>query len=388
MISSINAFYYLLVTFNIFFLVQASSATKLDNTSCPAVESCLSGGDICSVLEVPKHELRPLLSADEYTLTELRKGVYSFYEGVSYSQILIDRSAGRLAIVDFPRTPLSVFPSNGSSKLVHAIGVLIKQTTIRRVDLVYTHRHMDHIGGAAAIAQFIKTNLFRTLRFPPLVWGTKETRRFLRSTKALRMNMPQVNILIYSKVGRTMDFNDDIVMKMIVVTGHSHNDAITLIPRSRNGQKGIIHTVDYVRPGSVPFFNFALAIELADYIKTQKEILRLPFDILIPGHGRLGSKEDVKINLNYVQDVIQFIKEGNAEVTMQQQIDAGLTRIGDPSAPQFLNGEFATAVGVALGITNCHAKIIRKYGCKLASTTEYGRSHCFTANFYVLLDVF
>lgn len=264
----------------------------------------------------------------------------------------------------------------------HAIDSLVQSTPLRRIDMIYSHRHLDHIGGAPQLYKHLKD----TYKLKPLVWGTQETKKFLEDP-GLIDKMPQVTILVWTKNGRrTLDITSTFKVQMTIISGHAQQDLFILM---KTPSKNILQVVDYIRPGSVPFYNFALTIELKDYIDIQHEMIDdVEYDVIIPGHGRLGTKQDARINLQYVMDVIQFAADGLSEITGEQLGSAGYFDVGDETKPQFLNGEFLLSTGIEIGLQNCLRKVIRKYGCVLASTTEYSVSHCFTATFFNILDVF
>ena len=67
----------------------------------------------------------------------------------------------------------------------------------------------------------------------------------------------------------------------------------------------VLMLVDVIFPGWTPFKNLAVAEYAPDFIRAHDQVLSFDFDTLIGGHlGRLGSRQDVEIQREYVQDML------------------------------------------------------------------------------------
>lgn len=357
------------------FLLFIASAVlvHLISAQCPAVRDCLKG-DICPFLPVPSSSLRPSIPEDDgFLLTELRPGVFSFFDGVYGSLIL--HKARRLAVID----PAESSVLDGKHLLATAAIRALQGQMPTRLDIVYSHRHVDHNGGTGMFLADIK------LRFPRIqvfVWGTPETKRHIADIKST--TIPQVTVLV--RKNRTVNVADDLNMELTVLRGHTQQDLSCLVKRNSDGP-GVLHFVDFVTPGLAPFLRFAVAEDIMAYIRSQEKVLSLDWEILSAGHGRLGRKKDLQLNIQYTKDTLKFNREAAAEVTTEQLIAAGIGRISDPSAVEFGNEGLAFIIAANTQGKICARKLIRKYGCILGSVAVFALSHCDVAFVYEAAEV-
>jgi cyclase len=70
--------------------------------------------------------------------------------------------------------------------------------------------------------------------------------------------------------------------------GHTNGDAVIEFPDLR-----VIHTGDLITEG-MPVLDYANGASAIEWVKVLDEILKLDFDIAIPGHGKLLTKENVR----------------------------------------------------------------------------------------------
>jgi hypothetical protein len=194
---------------------------------------------------------------------------------------------------------------------------------------------------------------------------------------------PQVTKVIPEE-GWSLELSDDVKIQLSVVGGHSVDDVLLYVPRTSTFG-GFVHLVDLVFPGWVPFAYFALTKDLARYIAAHESAVKLDFAVFSGGHlTRLGTKEDVEVNLEYTRDVVAAAKAAVMTVTDFTDV---LGKVGDPAAAEAGNLWFAFASVRARQSNTCFKDIVRKWGCRLGGLNEFGRTHCFTAVEYAILDV-
>ena len=70
--------------------------------------------------------------------------------------------------------------------------------------------------------------------------------------------------------------------------GHTNGDAVIYFPDLR-----VIHTGDLITEG-MPVMDYRNGASAVEWVKVLDEILKLDFDIVIPGHGPLLTKERVR----------------------------------------------------------------------------------------------
>lgn len=350
-------------------LRQANSTAPL----CAPVAQCiqrLDSGETCDLLPVPPASLIPSPAQGESLITRLRRGVFLFYDGGH--QALILYTGQRLAVVDFPEA--------GGQLLIDAVKERLGGDVPRSIDMVYSHSHFDHIGGAALFYDYVREE------FPdvPLsIYGTRETSLVIRDSAMRRAVRPTK---LVGPSGRTLKLSDSLELQMTIIGGHTNTDLFLLIPRVE-GEAAIGMFVDVVFPGWSPFALLALTNDLGAYLESHDKILEFDYDIFLGGHVLVGTKEDVRRNKQFTLDLIEAAANGVQTVTFEDFLAAGFGRVGDPNAVEFGNIWFAF-LGVVrrLQTAACFRTILEKWGCELAGLDITGESHCFLAVQYVLID--
>lgn len=282
--------------------------------------------ETCSAIPVSPDAFDVEVERGGFQLQLLRNGVWYYYDGAYSALILI--AYRRLALMDFPA---ATFPND--TRLTNAITQVLNGTIPYRIDLVYSHAHLDHIGSSRQVFGFLRKNYPRAR---VLVWGTLESYDVIQRSVTNRSVLPNI---IVRKRGRTLRLSRYLKVRMTIVGGHTSSDLQLYIPPFR-GEPGIVMYVDVVFPGYAAPFDFGLSEDLGRYIQAQKDLLKLDFDILVPGHLALGNKKDVMKNIEYTEDVISAAQTGIASVTPQQFRDAGIGRANDPHSPEFRNALF------------------------------------------------
>lgn len=91
----------------------------------------------------------------------------------------------------------------------------------------------------------------------------------------------------------------------LIYTGrnHSDNSLVVLLPQDR-----LLFAVDFI-----PVETVAYRTMRSDYpdewIESLKRVERLDFDTLVPGHGKVGRKEHVKMFRGYLEDLTAAVRE-------------------------------------------------------------------------------
>ena len=88
--------------------------------------------------------------------------------------------------------------------------------------------------------------------------------------------------------------------------GHTNGDSVILFP-----DLGVLHTGDLVIGGS-PFMDYANGGSGAEWSQTVNNILELDFDTVIPGHGPVMTKDQVR---EFRDKLETLIERGNALVS-------------------------------------------------------------------------
>jgi len=153
--------------------------------------------------------------------------------------------------------------------------------------LVNTHHHGDHTGGNAALA-------------------AKEPMQMLTHVNA-RANMIRNAMPGVPPIG----FQDSVTIGLGGVElrvihlgrGHTDGDAVVLF-----AQKRLLHAGDLIAaPG--PFIDYANGGSGVEWVATLDRVLALDFDTVIPGHGPIYTKADMKVFRDKLDAMVRKMTE-------------------------------------------------------------------------------
>lgn len=373
---------------SIIFLSKPSAAslqsvTTPDRTSklsvCRAVRNCLKKLDVnepCDRLPLlPGVSLTP--PEGVFNVTLLRQGVWFYREGLYTSLIL--KNNLRLVLIDFPDSPFAN-PQNGSNILLaQAVEQVLEGTVPHRIDMIYSHAHFDHIGGARRFYNYAKQT-FPNANF--FIWGTQETKDLIFLSETKRAIQP--NVIIENE--RELYLDKGLTIKMDIVGGHTSQDLHIFIPRHKT-EPAIAMYVDTLVSGYVPPPRFGRTTDIGLYRRSQKEVLKLPFDFLVTGHGLLASRRDLQLNYKYTEDVIKAAQEAAKQSTPEKIRSVLGDKLSNPNAVEFGNVYFMfEEVAIGIPVEICYRILLEKWGCRLSGMDYVTRSHCDVALVFLSLD--
>jgi glyoxylase-like metal-dependent hydrolase (beta-lactamase superfamily II) len=284
-----------------------------------------------------------------YVVKQLKPDVYMITEG-AYESAFVTTGKG---VVLFDAPP---------SFARHIVDAVAETTREPIVEMVYTHMHVDHIGGAGLILKQV----------PNLqILAEEGTAEFLRE-----MNDPQRPV-------PTRTFKDHYTLKLGSLTadmkvGHWHTpegDLLITIP-----DKKIIIAIDAFSSGATPFMNFDLTMNMHDYLKFFDQLQAMDFDMLIPGHhSTAATKEDLEIAKRYVTDVVNTMAGILAE-NHQPLIERAAQKYGD-------NKWAIASVVIDSEVSRCAKEVTGRWIEQLEGVDIWAASHCRTALVYDEWDV-
>ena len=136
--------------------------------------------------------------------------------------------------------------------------------------LLNTHHHTDHAGGDAVFINTTEIIAHRNVR-----------ENFLRNKQpgAPRVTFnDQVSVFLGGVEVRAYYFG----------RGHTNGDAVIYFPDLK-----VIHSGDLITEG-MPVLDYNNGASAVEWVKALDEILKLDFDIVIPGHGALLNKDRIR----------------------------------------------------------------------------------------------
>lgn len=285
-----------------------------------------------------------------YLVKQVKPGVFVITEGL-YQSAFVTTGKG---VILFDAPP---------SFAAHIIKAVAEVTSEPVVQLVYSHVHVDHIGGADLILK----------QLPKLQIVAEEgTAVILREKRDPHRPLP------------TRTFKDHQTLKLGSMTvelklGHWHSpegDLFIYMPGKR-----FLMAIDTLAAGSVPFMGFDLTMNMHDYLKVFDQLLAYDFDVLVPGHlTYLADRQDAQVTKDYVTDVYKTVKRihnGTDQMAVMSQ-----------AAQKYSwDNKFAIFRTLLDGVVDqCVREIQGRWIDKLVGVDVFVASHCSTALVYARWD--
>ncbi len=207
-----------------------------------------------------------------YRLEELGKGLYMITDNAYQSMFMVYETG--VVVIDAP-PPFAQY-------ILKAISEVTDKPITH---LVYSHSHIDHIGGTMSL----------NLNKNAIIIAHEETKRLLVRAKDPNRPVP------------TITFKDKYTLKVGSQTlelsyhGNAHEPGNIFIYAP--AQKTLM-VIDVVFPGWMPWRRFALAQDIPAYFAQVEEINQMKWNILVSGHvERTGTHADVALQLEFMNDL-------------------------------------------------------------------------------------
>jgi glyoxylase-like metal-dependent hydrolase (beta-lactamase superfamily II) len=159
--------------------------------------------------------------------------------------------------------------------------------------MVYSHSHGDHASGGAVFAD--TATVIAQANAPAEIDGVARDIRFAQA-------------MSFTSGGHSFE---------LTALGPGHGaDMLAMVVRPEN----VAYVVDVVSPGRLPYKDFPGA-NIAGLIEQIKAVEALDFEIMSPGHSRLGNKADAVEAREYVEWLMAAVTaELNAGKTAEQVV--------------------------------------------------------------------
>ncbi|MBT5194953.1 MAG: MBL fold metallo-hydrolase [Rhodospirillaceae bacterium] len=166
--------------------------------------------------------------------------------------------------------------------------------------LVYSHDHQDHSSGGEVFAG-------------ATVVGHELTRAAMTGEKR---PTPAPTVTFSDKM--TLHLGGRQINLVYVGKGHSDNSIAVHFPRERT-----VFAVDFVSVKRMPFKNLSDTY-IPDLVNQLRMVENMDFDIIAPGHGKTGTRADVRDHREYVEAlygaVLAATRAGQSLDQMKQSI--------------------------------------------------------------------
>lgn len=152
--------------------------------------------------------------------------------------------------------------------------------------LVYSHDHQDHSSGGEVFAG-------------ATVVGHELTRAAMLGEKR---PTPPPSVTFSKQM--TLHLGGRDIELTYVGRGHSDNSIVVRFPRER-----VLFAVDFVSAGRLPFKTLSDTY-IPDLVEQIRMVENMDFDILAPGHGKMGTRADAKEHRQYVEELYNAVLAG------------------------------------------------------------------------------
>jgi cyclase len=136
--------------------------------------------------------------------------------------------------------------------------------------LLNTHHHTDHAGGDETFIKMTEIIAHKNVR-----------ENFLRN------NQPGAPRVVFNDQASVFLGGVE-VRAYYFGRGHTNGDAVIYFPDLK-----VIHTGDLITEG-MPVMDYRNGASAVEWVKVLDKILELDFDVVIPGHGKLLKKENIR----------------------------------------------------------------------------------------------
>ncbi len=154
--------------------------------------------------------------------------------------------------------------------------------------LIYSHDHADHIAGGEVFADTATVIAHENAR-----------------TTILGENRPTAVPDLTFSDRMTLELGGQHVELIYVGRGHSDNSIVMRFPSQR-----VLFAVDFISIKRLPYRDLSDSY-FPDWIDAVRLVEGLDFDVLAPGHGFLGSREDVVEHRRYLEALHEAVLAAN-----------------------------------------------------------------------------
>jgi glyoxylase-like metal-dependent hydrolase (beta-lactamase superfamily II) len=222
--------------------------------------------------------------------------------------------------------------------------------------LVYSHFHVDHIGGA------------RSLGGHPIIIAHAETNRFLAREKDANRPLAAVT---FDKEYR-LSVGSQVLELSYRGSGHVPGNIFIYAPKQRT-----LMVVDVIFPGWMPWRRFAVAQDVPAYFAQVREISKWDFDVLVGGHvARTGTRADVAMQLAFMED----LKTAAATALKTTKPGEGVNP-SDRGNPWAVFDQYIDRV-----VVECVNQLTPKWSTRLAAYDVYIWDQCYSMEQSLRID--
>ena len=156
--------------------------------------------------------------------------------------------------------------------------------------VVYSHSHLDHIGGAAAVVEASKAQ-----GVSPRIIASDKTAMMI---ERFGLSVPRPTDVLSSPLGQFSFEGLQVRMHTPEIFAHSIGTSVIELVGER-----VVHAADVVAPEELPFMSFSYPADMRALVEVLEFTLSLDWDFMNAGHWNLGLKKDVQDTLSFIADM-------------------------------------------------------------------------------------
>jgi len=238
---------------------------------------------------IPETARGPPIPEEGYRIEAVGDGLHCITEG-SYQMLVAPTDEGTV-VVDAP-------PSIG--RYIPEAVATVSDEPINHV--VYTHAHADHIGAASL--------------YPDDATYVAHAATARKLNQVDDPNRPVPDVTFENE--HTLTVGDQVFDLAYHGNNHEEGNIFVYAPEQR-----ALMLVDVIFPGWVPFKEFGWSEYLPGIVAAHDRVLDYDFETFVGGHlRRLGDREDVEIQREYVHDLRDNAAEAIESVSMMPFAEA------------------------------------------------------------------
>lgn len=215
------------------------------------------------------------LTQEEYCIQRVTERAY-FIGAAGYNAVAVTGDKGVLLV-----------GTQSGVATTHTLKALRTLSDLPVTDIVYTHYHMDHIGGSAQIVSETGQRFGVASR----IWASSLT---ARQIDRFGSKVPMPTNVIEGHDGEFLFEGKPVRIHTPEYNGHCVDNAIIHLPT-----EGIVQFDDMIEPECMPFPHFGPQENLRNFEDNMTELQGMTWNFVNGGHGNLGSHGDVKFYLDY-----------------------------------------------------------------------------------------
>jgi glyoxylase-like metal-dependent hydrolase (beta-lactamase superfamily II) len=235
-----------------------------------------------------------------FTILEVKPNtnIFSLTDGIWQSAVIVTTDG--VVLVDAPE---SLGPN-----IQKAVAEVTNQPI---VTLVYSHSHIDHIGGSGYLKNIPNLEIIA-------LEGVAEFLREKNDPKRLLPTNTFKNSYVLRKGDKQIDLTNPL---------NFHSDEGDLFVSIAGDRFLMVN--DVLAPGYVPFMNLDISSNTHEYLKVFDRILAYDFDVFVGGHlTSIGDRDDILESKAYVMDVYETVKRVHAKTNMLEIMSGAASKVG------------------------------------------------------------